>query len=70
MVFSCHGPVGACIAGATLLKTVNLIAGGLLILFVVIPSVLLGLYVAPWFFLLMVLLAVVPLFFWVRRGAD
>jgi hypothetical protein len=40
-----------------------MIAAGILIVCVVVPAVLLGLLVAPWFFLIMVLLAAVPLLF-------
>lgn len=43
------------------MKTLNIVAIGILVLAIVVPSVLLGILVAPWFFLIMVLLAVVPL---------
>ena len=51
------------------LKAVVWIMSALLILCIVVPTVLLGLYVAPWFFLGLVLLAVVPIFFLNRRNA-
>jgi hypothetical protein len=51
------------VGGAHHVKAVNLIAAGLLIVFIVVPAVLLGLMVAPWFFLIMVGLIFVPLIF-------
>ena len=42
------------------------IAALVLLVVLLLPGLLLGLYVAPWFFLLMALAAVVPLYFIAR----
>ena len=42
--------------------------GGILLVIFVLPGVILGLYLAPWFFFLMAIAIVVPLYFLIHEG--